>query len=135
MSTLLYRAGLVTQSMLYVAGGVAHFALTRAYIPIMPTHYSDPAAWVRFTGVAEVVGGLGLLAPKTRRAAAWGIVLMLVVYFDVHFYMLQNSAKFTSIPKWALEARIPLQFVLIAWAYVYTRRVPPAASPLRSLHA
>ena len=118
--------------MLYVAGGVAHFALTRAYLPIMPTHYSDPAAWVRFTGAAEIAGGVGLLIPLTRRAAAWGIVIMLVGYFDVHVYMLQNSGRFASIPRWALEARIPLQLVLIAWAYVYTRRSQAAISRLQA---
>ena len=31
----LFRIGLATQSLLYVAGGVAHFVLTRAYIPII----------------------------------------------------------------------------------------------------
>ncbi len=127
MSKLLYRAGLISQSVLYIAGGVAHFALTRAYTPIMPTHYPDPAAWVRFTGAAEIAGGLGLLVPRTRRAAAWSIILMLVVYLDVHFYMLQNAGRFASIPRWALQARIPLQFVLIAWAYVYARRTQPAS--------
>ena len=116
MNKTLYRAGLVTQSLLYVAGGVAHFALTPVYDAIMPPHYPDPAAWVRFTGAAEIAGGLGLLLPPTRRAAAWGLILMLIGYFDVHFYMLQNSGRFAPIPKWALEARIPLQLVLIAWA-------------------
>ena len=122
MSRILYRTGLVAQSLLYVVGGVAHFALTPVYDAIMPPHYPDPSAWVRFTGVAEIAGGLGLLVPRTRRGAAWGLVLMLIGYFDVHFYMLQQSGKFPAIPRWALDARIPLQLVLIAWAAVYARR-------------
>lgn len=133
MSKLLYRTGLVTQSMLYIGGGVFHFAITRVYTAIMPTHYSDPGAWVRFTGAAEIAGGLGLLVPQTRRAAAWGIILMLIGYFDVHFYMLQNAGKFAPIPRWALQARIPLQFVLIAWAYVYARRTQSPELPMHSL--
>ncbi len=133
MGKLLYRTGLVTQSMLYIGGGVAHFALTRAYTTIMPTHYTHPAAWVRFTGAAEIAGGLGLLLPQTRRAASWGIILMLIGYFDVHFYMLQNSARFAPIPRWALQARIPLQLVLIAWAYVYAQRTQPSERPVYSL--
>ena len=47
---------------------------------------------------------------------------MLVVYFDVHIYMLRNASHFAGIPLWALYARLPLQLVLIAWALWYTRR-------------
>lgn len=122
MSKALYRTGLFAQSLLYAAAGANHFWHTASYLAIMPPHYSHPAAWVQFTGAAEVAGAVGLLVPQTRRPAAFGIIAMLIAYFDVHFYMLQHAGRFSSIPKWALEARIPLQLVLIAWAYAYARR-------------
>jgi uncharacterized membrane protein len=120
MKITLHRVGLVVQSLVYVAAGINHFVHSKTYVAIMPPHYSHPLGWVQFTGAAEILGGIGLLLPQTRRAAAWGILSMLVVYFDVHIYMIQNAAHFASIPLWVLYARLPLQFVLIAWAWVYT---------------
>jgi len=88
----------------------------------MPHHYSHPLALVGLSGVAEVFGGLGLLLPATRRFSAVGIALMLVVFFDVHVFMLRHPARFPEAPVWVLWVRIPLQFVLIAWALYYARR-------------
>ena len=126
MKHKLYFTGLATQSLLYAVGGVFHFLLPKPYLAIMPPHYADPAAWVQWTGAAEIAGAVGLLVPQTRRAAAIGIILMLVAYFDVHIHMLQHAPDFAPIPKWALEARIPLQFILLAWAYVYANRPVPS---------
>lgn len=118
----LRMASLVLQSLLYVAAGTNHVWHTATYTAIMPPHWSQPAAWVLITGALEVLGGIGLLVPQTRRWAAWGIIAMLVVYFDVHVYMLAHHAdRFQAVPVWALWLRIPLQFVLIGWAWIFTR--------------
>jgi uncharacterized membrane protein len=44
---------------------------------------------------------------------------MLVVFFDVHFFMLGHAARFPEVPVWVLWARIPLQFLLIGWALYF----------------
>lgn len=117
-----YLAGLVTQSLFYAVGGINHFVHSRTYVAIMPPHYSHPLGWVQFTGAAEIAGAIGLLIPQTRRAAAWGIIAMLVGYYDVHIYMATHTAHFAPLPPWVMYARLPLQLVLIAWAYIYARR-------------
>lgn len=119
---LLYRIGLVTQALLYVAAGMNHFWHTAMYVAIMPPHYAHPVGLVQISGVAEVLGGIGLLVPWSRRFAAWGIVAMLVVYFDVHIYMAMHVDRFATIPVWLIYARLPLQLLLIAWAGVYAVR-------------
>ena len=68
-----------------------------------------------------MLGGTGLLVPVTRQFSAVGIVAMLVVFLDVHQSMLRHSERFPKVPKWALWARVPLQFVLIGWAWRYAR--------------
>ena len=118
---LLSRLGLLTQSLFYVASGINHFWHKGFYLHIMPDHYSNPEALVRLSGLAEILGGLGLLVPATRRTSAAGIALMLVVFFDVHQFMLRHPERFPEVPRWILWARIPLQFAFIAWAWSYTR--------------
>jgi uncharacterized membrane protein len=115
------RVSLIAQSLLYTAAGANHFWHESFYRRIMPDHYSHPDGWVLFTGAAEILGGLGLLHPKTRRAAAVGIALMLISYFDVHVFMLRHSERFPDVPHWALVGRIGLQFLLIAWAIEFAR--------------
>ena len=115
-----YRIGLYAQSLLYTVAGINHLWHPATYLAIMPPHYTRPAFWVAATGIAEIAAGVGLLLPQTRRAAAIGIVLMLLVYFDVHIFMLREAAdRFANLPYWALVARLPLQLVLIAWAWFY----------------
>lgn len=117
--------GLVSQSLLYVVAGINHFWHKDFYLAIMPDHYSHPDSLVQISGVAEVLGGLGLLPTATRRASAIGLAAMLAVYFDVHIFMLRHPDRFPQVPKWVLWGRLPLQFVLIAWALHYARAVKP----------
>ena len=121
MRNRLRTLGLIAQSLLYIAGGINHFWHQRFYTAIMPPHYDHPLGWVKFTGIAEIAGGLGLLPPQTRRLAAWGLFAMLLVYLDVHFYMAAHPRRFAPFPKLALWLRIPLQLPLLYWAWVYTR--------------
>jgi uncharacterized membrane protein len=116
------RKSLVAQSLFYIAAGVNHFWHKPFYVHIMPDHYAHPELLVEVSGLAEIAAGVGLLVPATRRASAIGIVSMLAVYMDVHQYMLRHADRFPEVPKWALWARIPLQFALAAWALEYARR-------------
>lgn len=54
-----------------------------------------------------------------KTSAVYGIIAMLIVFLLVHFYMLSGEKASTGIPKWILILRIPLQFVLMYWAWSY----------------
>jgi uncharacterized membrane protein len=120
-----YSVGLWVQGLFYVGQGINHFWHAGMMVRMMPTHYSHPYGLVIISGVAEILGGVGLLVERTRRVAAWGIIFMLVVYFDVHIFMVMHPERFAGIPVWVLWARIPLQFLLIWWAWIYARRGRP----------
>jgi uncharacterized membrane protein len=113
------RISLIAQSLFYIGGGVNHFVHEDFYTHLMPDRYAHPEGLVQLTGVAEILGGLGLLMPATRRPAAIGIAVMLVGFLDAHQFMLRHPERY---PERALWARIPLQFVLIAWALQFARR-------------
>ena len=71
-------------------------------------------------GIAEILGGVGLLIPQTQQWAAWGIIALLICVFPANIYHLTSRGAGTRVPIWFLWLRLPLQFVLIAWAYSYT---------------
>jgi len=104
---------------LYILAGINHFRSPKNYISIMPPYIPQHRLMVTISGVAEMVLGLMLLNPETQTLAAWGIIAMLIVFFTVHIYMIQEAERFKKIPKWILILRLPLQFVLIWWASIY----------------
>ena len=117
----------MAQSLFYIGAGVNHFLHEDFYTHLMPDHYDDPRAWVLITGAAEILGGLGLLIPQSRRFSAVALAAMLAGYMDVHLYMLRHPERFPEFPQWGLEARIPMQVLLIAWALAHARPEPPSA--------
>ena len=129
-----YSPSLVIQAVVYVTLGINHFWHASTYVAFMPTHYLHPHALVLIAGAVEICGGLGLIFKQTRRFAAWGIVLMLLVYSDVHLFMASHPDRFPSVPTIGIYLRIPFQFVLIAWAWVYTRQ-PKTRAEILTPHA
>ncbi len=111
---------------LFLVGGVGHFAATDFYLKIMPPYLLHPRALVLLSGAAEIGLGALLLVPRTTRPAAWGLIALLIAVFPANLYMYQNSGRF-SVPPLALLIRLPLQGLLIWWAYRYTRARPAAS--------
>jgi uncharacterized membrane protein len=107
-----------------VAAGVNHFVSTDAYVAMVPAALPAHLLLVQISGVAEIAGGLGLLIPATRRLAAWGLIALFVAVFPANINMAVNHLPLGGqvLPAWALWARLPLQLVLVGWAYLYTRR-------------
>ena len=115
-----------------VGAGLNHFFNSHVYLPLVPPALPGPGFWNALAGVAEIAGGVGLLIPRLRRAAAWGVVAMLVGFLWVHVEMVMNperTAAGRAAPLWLLRARLPLQGVLIAWTLWVGRADRPAAAP------
>lgn len=106
-------------SALYVLSGINHFVYARFYFKMMPPWVPAHALGVYGSGVAEVLLGIGLLLEPARAVSAWGIIVLLILVFPANVYM-YTSGKFRRFPSWLLLLRLPLQFVLIWWAYQFT---------------
>lgn len=104
---------------LYIFAGIMHFIKPKAYLRIMPNYLPNHKALVFWSGVAEIVLGVGLCFSITKNWSIYGIILMLAVFLLVHFYMLSGEKASAGVPKWILILRIPLQFGLMYWAYWY----------------
>jgi uncharacterized membrane protein len=117
------KVALVAAALLYVGAGILHFRIPGAYVKIVPPLIPWPLAMVYISGCAEIAGGIGLLIPSLRRAAAWGLVALLIAVFPANVYMALDHVQVTANPlqSWVLWARLPLQFVLIWWVLWCTR--------------
>jgi uncharacterized membrane protein len=116
----------------FVGAGIMHFVVPDAYVRIVPPALPAPRLLVVLSGIAEVLGGLGLLVPFTRRAAAWGLAVLLVCVFPANIYMAVSHVPGPGILRqsWALWLRLPLQIPLILWALRYTKRPGLKMPPL-----
>jgi uncharacterized membrane protein len=112
-------AGKVVFALLFILGGIAHFVRPEFYMKIMPPYLPLHRELVLLSGVIEVVLGILLLIPTTSVIAAWGLVALLIAVFpaNIHGYMHQELIP---APAWLHLLRLPLQGVLILWAYAYT---------------
>ncbi len=107
---------------IFVGAGVMHFLKPRPFEAIVPPQLPAPRALVLISGAAEVLGGLGVLIPRLRRAAGAGLVALLVAVFPANVYMaVAPEEAGQGVPPWALWLRLPLQFALIAWVWWATR--------------
>ncbi len=109
-------------AVLMIFAGVMHFVAPAGYVRIVPRWLPAPRALVVVSGVFEILGGLGLLVPAVRPWAAWGLVALFIAVFPANVNMAVNHIGFgrKPTPPWLLWARLPLQAVLIAWAYELT---------------
>lgn len=101
----------------FILAGANHFLNPRPYLTMMPPGLPFPELLNYLAGVAEVAGGVGILLSRWQRAAGWGLIILLVVIFPANIHIALNGWEGVEIARWLLWARLPLQFVLIAWVY------------------
>jgi uncharacterized membrane protein len=111
----------------FTFAGVMHFVIPRTYEAIVPEYVRiSPKEAVRLSGVGEIVGGLAVIPPSTRRFARWWLLGLLVAVFPANLHMAVSPEQvrgldLNRIPRWALWARLPFQAAFMAWVWSATR--------------
>jgi uncharacterized membrane protein len=102
----------------------AHRAADVARTRLSPDYLPRHGALVYASGVAEAVGGLGLIPRATRRVAGWWLIATLIAVFPANVHMALHPEEFPKVPggAMALWARLPFQAVFIAWVRWAMRR-------------
>jgi len=113
--------------LLYVLAGINHFYNTHFYEAIMPGYISYHTVLIYVSGVCEILLGLLLIPMATRKIAATLIALMLIVFLWLHVQMLIDYWKTNDKHLWIAVVRIPMQFILIWWAWSFARPAPAKA--------
>lgn len=111
---------LYLMAFLYIIAGFNHFRNPVMYIKIIPSYLPNPKLLNALSGIAEIVLGILLLVPLTTQLAAWGIIALLIAIFPANLYIFCKKKGKFSLFKFILLIRLPLQIVLIVWAYLYT---------------
>ena len=109
------RMGLAT--MLFFTA-TAHFTSMKAdLIRMVPPWIRNPGAIVTLTGVCEVLGGIGLLIPSTRRIAAIALIAFFIAVFPANVRADRARLTLRGKPATPLWARAPLQllFIVLTW--------------------
>ena len=110
----------------FVVAGLNHFRSPETYLGMMPAWLPAPLLLNAIAGAGEVLGGIGLLWPVTRRAAMAGLVLLLIAVFpaNVHVALMGHMPGFGFSPA-VLWLRLPVQAVFVAWT-VWVGRITRA---------
>jgi uncharacterized membrane protein len=111
------RAALILLAVFFVLAGANHFVATAFYLSLMPPFLPAHVTLIYLTGILEILGGLGVLVPVTRRVAGWCLAALMVAFLPVHIHMAAHPESYAQMaPAWALYLRLPLQAGFIAWA-------------------
>ncbi|MDP1799729.1 MAG: DoxX family membrane protein [Bacteroidota bacterium] len=111
------RISLILMSLLYISAGIYHFINPTFYLKIMPDYIPSHLMMIYLSGAIEIILGIALLIKKFQKPAAMLIILMLIVFIPVHIKMIQDTWISLNIKFITAIVRLPLQFVLIYWAY------------------
>ncbi len=106
----------------FVLAGINHFLNPAFYLRMMPPVLPAPLFLIYLSGVFEIALGILLLLPKFTRFAAWGLIALLIAVFPANVYMASNPQIFPEFSSIAIYARLPLQLVLIALMFWFTRK-------------
>ncbi|MCU0794280.1 MAG: DoxX family membrane protein [Opitutaceae bacterium] len=105
----------------FIVAGLAHFVAPHLYDPMMPDWL--PAASHRpliyLSGLAELAGGIGVFTTRFRRAAAWGLIALLVAIFPANLHVALDPAAGAAFgpSQTLLWLRLPFQALFIAWVW------------------
>jgi len=105
----------------FIGAGLNHFANPEFYMRIMPPYLPWPSALHLIAGFFEFVFGVMLLIPRFQKWAAWGLIALLLAVYPANIHMAVNRHLYPELGMTFHWIRLPLQLVLIAWAWWFTK--------------
>ena len=125
------RAFRIVLAVFMMGIGALHFVNPADFVQIVPRALPAPLALVLVSGFFEILGGAGLLVPRVRRYASFGLVALYVAVFPANVNMAVHDLQLGSahVPAFLLWLRLPFQLVFIAWALWVGKPDAPSSSP------
>ena len=112
-------------SFLYIIVGIKHFVDVEYFVSIVPNYISWRKEAVFISGFFEILLGILLLFHKTRKLAAWGIIMLLIAVFpaNIYLYVSEIAREILNISKIDALIRIPFQIPLIIISYWHSKKI------------
>jgi len=109
----------ITLGIFMLLGGITHFVNPAMYEPLIPEFL--PKSFINYlAGIIEIILGIGVLTKPFRAQAALLILILLIIFLPIHIgdVFKENPAIGSKLLAYI---RLPLQFLLIYWAW-YVRK-------------
>lgn len=108
---------LVVLAAIYFLAGVAHIRTPEGFLAITPQWVPYPESVIFWTGIAEILGAIGLFIPKFRKAAGIGLALYALCVYPANInHALNNIAMNGEILSWWYHGpRLAFQPIAIWW--------------------
>jgi uncharacterized membrane protein len=106
--------------LIFVITGLLHLVRPGIFMKIMPPWIPWHRFMVLFSGILEILFGCMLFISPVSQIGAWGLIGILIGVFPANIHMALHSEEFSFVPVWLLWSRLPVQCILIGWAYLYT---------------
>lgn len=102
----------------YAYAGYRHLVTPAPFLAITPSWVPRPDAVVAATGIAELAGAAGLMIPRVRRAAGWGLALYALCVWPANFHHAFANIAIggATLSWWYHGPRLALQPLIIWWA-------------------
>jgi uncharacterized membrane protein len=101
-------------------GGVVHFVKPEMYLPFIPDVLPKELVNIG-AGIIEIIVGVCIFIPRFRSLGTLGILLMMVAFLPLHIIDIFKENPTIGSHQLAL-IRLPLQFILIAWAWFINKK-------------
>lgn len=108
-------------SFLLMVAGILHFVKPNIFIKIMPSYIPYHLQMVYISGIAEILCGLLLIFPQTQKVGAYLSIFLFIAVFPANIEMARKFYEVHHKYFWLTVARLPLQAVLIWWAYQFRK--------------
>jgi uncharacterized membrane protein len=113
---------------LFTSAGVMHFAKPDFFESIVPDWFPNAKLANQLSGAAEIALGLGMIAPQTRRASAFGLIALTVAVFPANVDMAVNKVEVKPVDGTMTRSigtakgpqnwiRLPMQLPLLWWLW------------------
>jgi uncharacterized membrane protein len=114
----------VAAGVAFIVASIPHFTSPERYLPMMPPFVPAPRMMISVSGVAELLGGIGMLIPRTARLASWWLAALLLAIFPANIYVAISGVNAAGLPSspWYTWSRLPFQLVFLWWVLASVRK-------------
>ncbi|KUJ57621.1 DoxX family protein [Chryseobacterium aquaticum] len=104
-----------------ILAGILHFVKPYFFMKIMPEYIPFHLKMVYISGLVEILCGILLLFPETQKLGAYLCILLFIAVFPANIEMARKFYLAHHKYFWLTVIRLPLQIVLIWWAYQFRK--------------